>query len=59
MISLKNTSCRFAWARYLHCLPYLERYYISASGTRYQRACTTRIAVFWQGKFYLENYDVS
>jgi hypothetical protein len=20
MISLKNTSCRFAWARYLHCL---------------------------------------
>jgi hypothetical protein len=21
MISLKNTSCRFAWARYLHCPP--------------------------------------
>ncbi len=20
MISLKNASCRFAWARYLHCL---------------------------------------
>ena len=31
----------------------------SASGTRYQRACMTRMAVFWPGKFYLENYDVS
>jgi hypothetical protein len=33
--------------------------YIAASGTRYQRACTTRMAVFWLGIFYLENYFVS
>jgi hypothetical protein len=31
----------------------------AASSTRYQRACTTRMAVFWQGNFYLENNDVS
>ncbi len=30
-----------------------------ASGTRYQRACTTRMTVFWPEKKYLENYDVS
>jgi hypothetical protein len=31
----------------------------TASGTRYQGACTTRMTVFWPGNFCLENYDVS
>ncbi len=31
----------------------------TASGKRYQRACKTQMADFWQEKLYLENYDVS